>query len=143
MVKSIENMASYAELDKAIKDFNRISFLLPLKVRDQLRELEESFKKLKYQIDNFNKRFSDSGWIAYDSLNSQVIEKANELYETEGLPEAEEYLVEYYRTDIEDSLWILKNNSSEFAVRYELLKKAFQDHKEEGYLKCSNFLNNN
>lgn len=75
MVKSIENMASYAELDKAIKDFNRISFLLPLKVRDQLRELEESFKKLKYQIDNFNKRFSDSGWIAYDSLNSQVIEK--------------------------------------------------------------------
>ena len=37
-------MASYAELDKAIKDFNRISFLLPLKVRDQLRELEEIFR---------------------------------------------------------------------------------------------------
>lgn len=126
-------MASYATLDKTIKDFNRISFLLPLEARKQLKELEESFKKLKYQIDNFNKRFSDNGWIAYDSLNSQVIEKANELYETEGLGKAEEYLVEYYRTDIENSLWILKNNSSEFAVRYELLKKAFQDHKEERY----------
>lgn len=46
---------------------------------------------------------------------------------------AEQVLTTYYSSKVEDSLFFLKNNCEELLVRYNLILKAFEDHKEGRY----------
>ena len=50
-----------------------------------------------------------------------------------GLAEAEQVLINYYKSDVREITHWIKNGSEAFAVRYDLLKKFFEDHFAERY----------
>ena len=55
----------------------------------------------------------------------------------------EKVLITYYSSKVEDSLFLLKINCEELALRYNLILKAFEQHKEERYYaKCASIFNN-
>ena len=55
------------------------------------------------------------------------------VYDKNGEEAAEKVLIKYYSSKVEESLFFLKNNCEELLVRYNLILKAFEDHKEGRY----------
>lgn len=55
------------------------------------------------------------------------------MYDENGEEAAEKVLITYYSSSVEESLVYLKNNCEELLVRYNLILKAFEDHKEGRY----------
>ena len=58
---------------------------------------------------------------------------ANVAFEQGGLAEAEQVLINYYKSDVREITHWIKNSSEAFAVRYDLLKNFFEDHFAERY----------
>ncbi|WP_132242813.1 hypothetical protein [Marinisporobacter balticus] len=132
-MKKIENeMPSIQKFKNEIKGMKIVSFLGGREVRKQFQDVQKQFNNLLMQIELFNERFSDKGWIVYDSISLTLIEKANQVYDEKGIEEAEKVLTTYYSTEIEKNLFMLKN-CEELALRYNLILRAFEDHKEGRY----------
>ena len=104
------------------------------KLFPKLEKVFSDFSKLKDQAsillipDQFNEIFSQYGWIAYESMNLEVMKMAISLYGNEGLTIAEEYLADSYN---EETLkWGITrlNGHSEFLRRMRLVELAKQDY---------------
>jgi len=128
-----DNLVSANKLRKDIKAMKLLSLLLKPNMRSQITEMESQLNHMIHQIKLFNNRFSDSGWCAYDSMSLTLIEKANKAFETDGIDLAEKVLINYYQNDVKDTMHWLKYKSEEFAVRYDLLQKAFDEHFAKRY----------
>lgn len=86
--------------------------------------------------DKFNDTFSECGWIAYESMNLEVMKEAVSLAESEGFERAEIFLSEHYN---EETLkWgILRfNGNTEFRRRIRLVELAKADYLAERYHAC-------
>lgn len=125
-LKKIFKLASYFGLDNENlnEEFEKVD------------ELKKQFKKLRELPDNFNERFAEDGWIAYESLNMEIMQEAVSLANEEKTQEAQRLLVDYYnKENIEFFLTRLKG-IEEFKPRMELLYKALDDYVEERYHSC-------
>lgn len=133
-IKSIvDEIPSIKKMKDEIDDINILGFLAGDELKKKIRESEKKLNKLISQIELFNERFSDKGWIVYDKLSLTLIEEVNKVYDENGEEAAEKVLIEYYSSKVEESLYSLKNNCEELFVRYNLILKAFEDHKEGRY----------
>ncbi len=102
----------------------------------------ESFSEIKKQAiilqlpDKFNEIFSSQGWIAYESMNVEIMKKSIEVYESEGIEKAEIFLASSY--DSESLKWGIQwfNGHSEFRRRIRLANLAREDYLEERYHAC-------
>ena len=129
-IKSIvDEMSSIKKMKDEIKVMKGLGFLGGEKSKKQIREAENNIT----QIELFNEWFSDKGWIVYDKLSLTLIEEVNKVYDKNGEEAAEKVLIKYYSSKVEESLFFLKNNCEELLVRYNLILKAFEDHKEGRY----------
>ncbi len=99
----------------------------------QLRNLESKLKEMIIQVENFNDRFSDFGWCAYDSMSIDLIKNVNDEFEKNGFESAENILVDYYKSDVAEVVHWIKNSSKAFSDRYELLQLFFKNHFDETY----------
>lgn len=99
---------------------------------NQISDFEKQASLLMKSCEEFNKNFSENGWIAYELMKADIIIEANKIFKEKGLAEAEKTLINYYSNDIEGYLPFLKRNV-EFAIRYDLIKAAFEDHKNKKY----------
>lgn len=133
MNKLEKEMPSIKKLQDEIKSMKWIGLLGGKELKNSIKKSEEKFNICIEQINLFNTNFSDNGWIAYDILNFKLIQKVNIIFEKNGLDEAEKELIKYYTTEIENGLYILKMNSEELAIRYDLILKAYEDHKLKRY----------
>ncbi|MDO9041124.1 MAG: hypothetical protein Q7U64_02120 [Desulfocapsaceae bacterium] len=112
------------------------------KIFPKLDKVFSDFSKLKEQAsmllipDQFNHLFSQHGWIAYESMKLDVMKKAIDLCETEGLSKAEEYLATSY--DEETLKWgILRfNGNRDFRRRIRLIELAKEDYLSGRYHGC-------
>lgn len=128
-----DNLVSLSKLQSDIQSMKLLSVFLKREQRDQLKKMEDQVKDMILQVTSFNDRFSPYGWCAYDSMSSSLIRNANVAFEQGGLAEAEQVLINYYKSDVREITHWIKNSSEAFAVRYDLLKKFFEDHFAERY----------
>lgn len=86
--------------------------------------------------DLFNENFSSLGWIAYESLNVNIMRRAIETVEMVGHEEAEKFLADYY--DEETLKWGLLrfNGHPECRKRLRLLELAKDDYLSGRYHAC-------
>lgn len=127
-----KNLISLNQIEKQIEGFKLLVNLKP-ELKSELERLENQAKNMRNQIENFNDRFSDRGWCAYDSMNSKILEKANNVYEKNGIDAAEQVLIEYYQNEIKDVIMFLPSSSKAFSIRYDLIHQFFDDHFAKRY----------
>lgn len=123
-----DNLHSLNKLQNDIKTVGWFSWLLPKEKRQELKNIEKQLKNMSEMIDLFNTYFSDYGWCAYDSMSTTLIESANKAFETDGINAGEQVLLEYYKNDVKNIIHWLKVKAKPFMERYDLIRKAFDDH---------------
>ena len=105
----------------------------------KLMELKEQSKILLLP-DRFNEIFAASGWIAYESMSLEMMEKAIAEFDAYGLAVAEGYLVDSYDAEVL-RLGILRlNRLPEFQKRTRLVDLAKEDYLAERYHACTPLL---
>lgn len=136
--KIIDNPTS-AELIKQFEAFESLEALykaFPI-ARSLFPGMEQAFtefKKIKEQAeilkvpDRFNERFANLGFIAYESMNIEVMQEAIKIYDTDGKDAAEQYLADSYDADCLE--WGIRwfNSSPEFRRRIRLAELARVDY---------------
>ncbi|QWX85601.1 hypothetical protein H0I23_08160 [Cellulophaga sp. HaHaR_3_176] len=86
--------------------------------------------------DRFNSQFAKIGWIAHESMNSTLIEKAVDLAESGQKENAEIILAEHFTsTEIK---WLQHRFRvlPAFSIRFELIEQAYKDTLEERFKSC-------
>src|SRR5690554_1258548 len=126
-----DNLISMKKIKTDIKSMKLFSLFMNSEQKNQLKRMEKELSNMEEQIELFNSRFSDSGWCAYDSMDYSLIKKSNEAYEKEDLIKAETVLLDYYKNDVNEIIHWLKASSDESMIRYNMIKKAFEDHFNE------------
>lgn len=130
-INAIEGLASLS------RNFPCLSELLP--------NLDQSFGDLakirmlaeKAKVpDQFNERFSCLGWIAYESMNMDVMKSAISIYDSDGHEAAENYLADFYdKKFIDFNIRRFKGNY-QFRRRIRLAELAKEDYLEGRYHAC-------
>lgn len=145
--KRIIDNPSYADLLRQIRAFESFESLykaIPFAGRlfPKLDEIFSSFSEIKKQAeileipDRFNEVFSKFGWIAYESMNLDVMKKSITCYESKGIEEAELYLVESYDEGTLKFGIMRFNGNIEFRRRIRLASLAKEDYLEKRYHAC-------
>jgi len=146
--KKIKDTPTCAELlnnTKGVEALSKaVSFFKKIGIKND--KISEAFKKapdlcqktdeLVNMPDRFNEHFSKSGWVAYESLNAELMKEAVCLAEDGKFDEANNLLVEYYN---EETLkWGLTRMKGveEYRPRYELAEKAKEDYLAGRYHAC-------
>lgn len=110
----------FPKMDQAFKDF---------------AEIKKQAEILKVP-DQFNELFSSLGWIAYESMNIEIMRSATSIFDSEGKDAAEQFLVDSY--DEECLEWGVRwfNGHPEFRRRIRLAKLAREDYLAGRYHAC-------
>lgn len=136
----ISDNPSYTELLNQVKGMKLLLNLLPIsnmELRNKLSDIEKQINDIRFTPDRFNQYYSELGWIAYESMNSDLMRNAVRLAEDNKREEGEQLLLEYYANNdsIRYLLTRLKNHTG-FTKRYELLLKAYDDYKSGRFHGC-------
>ena len=136
----ISDNPSYIELLNQVKGMKLLLNLLPInnvELRHKISDIEKQINDIRFTPDRFNHYYSELGWIAYESMNSDLMRNAVRLAEDNKREEGEQLLLEYYANNdsIRYLLTRLKNHPG-FTKRYELLLKAYDDYKNERFHGC-------
>jgi hypothetical protein len=135
--KTHNNFKGAHTIGKIIKVFNFFG------IKD--KGLNEAFAKLPKLNDvenlislpdRFNSQFAEIGWIAHESMNSTLIEKAVDLAESGQNTKAEKILSEHFTsTEIK---WLQHRFRvlPAFSIRFELIEQAYKDTLEERFHSC-------
>lgn len=149
--KKIIDNSSSAELLKQIQAFESLEALykaIPF-VRKLFPGLEKKFadfEELKKQLyilripDRFNECFASLGWIAYESMNLEVMKDAISIYELQGEEHAEIYLADSYNEDCLKFNIQRFNGNKEFKKRVRLSQLAKDDYLAGRYHACTPLL---
>lgn len=98
-----------------------------------LPDIKKQLEILSKSPDKFNDYFSSRGWIAHESMNSDLMLSSIELAEKGFIDVAEKELIDYYASDKIE--WLLPQLKSidAFKIRYKLLRFAYEDTITERY----------
>lgn len=146
--KKIADNKSFAKLSKemqGMKSLLTVASFLPkfmtknmdipnLKV--QLEEISNSSNALVSSLDKFNECFAKSGWIAYESLNTNTIQGAIQIFENDGIENAEEFLANSYDENTLKFGLMRFHGHRVLSKRIRLLELAKEDYLAERYHAC-------
>ena len=111
-----KNLVTINKLKRDIEHMKLISTFATPKQKKQVEEIAKELDETIMQIDKFNVRFSDAGWCAYDSMNSDLIRKCNAELEKNGFESAERILIDYYKTDAKEIIYWIKTAQKHFQI---------------------------
>jgi hypothetical protein len=105
------------------------------KTFDDFSEIKKQAEILRVP-DQFNDRFVSLGWIAYESMNMEVMQSAISIYDSDGKEAAELFLANSY--DEQCLEWGIRwfNGSPEFRRRIRLAELAKEDYLAGRYHAC-------
>jgi len=144
--KIIDNPTSKEMLEQfqAFDGFEALYRAIPFsrKLFPNANSVFKSFSEIKEQAtilqlpDKFNEIFSSQGWIAYESMNAEIMKKSIYIYESEGIEKAEIFLASSY--DSETLKWGVQwfNGHPEFRRRIRLANLAREDYLAARYHAC-------
>lgn len=101
-----------------------------------LPDIQKQFELVSKSPDKFNAHFSKKGWIAHESMNSDLMQTCIELAEKGQLDLAEAELINYYSSDKLQWMKGWLRGTKEFAIRYALIHAAYEDTIAERYHAC-------
>jgi hypothetical protein len=141
----ISDNPSYAKLRTDVVGFSMLGRIIKIfsffgsknsELKNALSKLPELKKQTEQFLqlpDKFNEHFSKSGWIAHESMNAPLMEKVTDLADESNFEQAENELAFYFTSPQID--WLLNRfkTSPELALRYKLIKLAYQDTLEKRY----------
>lgn len=148
MNRKISDNESYKKLREEMQGFESISkiyrFAKLFGFKDekleesfkQLPEFKEKLKMLSEAPDLFNSFYAEKGWIAHESMNSDLMDECIKLAKENKIDEGENKLIEYFKS--EDLKWLIAGlkHIDAFKIRYSLLLKTYEDYKSERYYSC-------
>lgn len=134
----LKNAQGVDALSKVVGFFEKLG-IKNKKISEALKQVPNLVSKTQELVgmpDRFNERFSKIGWIAYESLNFELMSKAVNLADEGKFEEANELIVEHYN---EDTLkWGLTSMKGleEYRIRDHLAQKAKEDYLKGRYHAC-------
>lgn len=123
-----ENLHSYNKLKKTAKGLELLTSLIFKSKNKDVKDINREIEKLERLISLFQHYFSDLGWCLYDSINVSLMQEAIAKFEAEGIDAGEKVLLQYYKSDVKDELFLITYKAKPFSDRYNLIQKAFEDH---------------
>ena len=134
----IKNVQGMDALSKVVAFFEKLG-IKNIKISEafnQVPDLVSKTQKLVNMPDRFNEHFSKIGWVAYESLNFELMSKAVNLADEAKFEEANELIVEHYNEDtLKWGLTFMKA-VEEYFPRYDLAQKAKEDYLAGRYHAC-------
>ena len=145
----IKNIPRYKKLEnniegaKALQKLFNFAHLFGYKNKEiekvfaNFNDLEKQTISLINLPDIFNEKFGDIGWIAFESMDSILMEEAISIAKKKDLESAEIYLADYYT---EEKLnWKLKQflTLPEFEARYDLFELTIKEDRKSTRLNSS------
>lgn len=141
----IENNPSYKKFKKdlegaeAIKNVAKVFSFFGLKNKaldeafSTLPDMKEQLKLLSQSPDKFNDHYAQRGWIAHESMNSDLMLTSIELADKGLIDFAEQELINYYSSD--KMKWLLHQlkGIEAFSNRYNFFLLAYEDTLAERY----------
>lgn len=142
--KKIQDIPSIAKITSQMESIEALYKISPvLKIfSPKISKAFESFPEIKNQAkifevpDKFNERFSELGWVAYESMNLEVMREAIAKYDTEGVKVAEQFLTDSYDADCLKWGILRFQGNQEFQRRIRLIELAKDDYLAERYHAC-------
>ncbi len=143
--EKISDLPSYSKINNEAKEYFILGKIIKIltffgskngevkKALSKLPELKKQTELIIFMPDKFNGYYSCSGWIAHESMNFPLMERAV-LYASEGnMTKGEEELSDYFIS--QDIDWLVRGlkNLPEFAIRFKLIKLAYKDTIEKRY----------
>lgn len=142
----IKDNPTYAELNRELKTakaiYRLIKFLESIGIKNRklseafagISELADESQRLSNVPDKFNKHYSKRGWVAFESINAELMEKAVEAAERGRTEEGEALLIEYFsdKDHLTSLLWMMSGIPA-FRLRRDLTEKALSDFIEGRY----------
>jgi len=134
ILQLIETAGSIESLYRSVP-FLKLVFPGFKETAEKLAELQEQAKDMLVP-DQFNDLFSSVGWIAYESMNLQIMKDAITIHEGDGLEAAEVFLAESYDSkNLKCGIqWF--NGHPEFRKRIRLAELARDDYLQGRYHAC-------
>ncbi len=135
----IENNPSYQKFKKdldgaeAIHKIAKFFSFLGLKDKDlndafgNLPEMRKQLELLSKSPDKFNDHFAKKGWIAHESMNSDLMLTSIELADKGLIDVAEQELINYYSSDKMQWLLYQLKGIQAFSIRYKFFLLAYED----------------
>lgn len=145
--EKIANLPSYKKAHNDFKGAHTIGKIIKLfnffGIKDKgLNDAFAELPKLKdveniiSLPDRFNSQFANIGWIAHESMNPTLLEKAVDLAESGQKEKAEKILSEYFTSTEINWLQHRFRVLPAFSIRLDLIEKAYKDTLEERFHSC-------
>lgn len=138
--KKIRENPSYVKMTEELKGIELVakgvSFLGKLGLINeetlehigQIPKMKKDLEEHRNMPDSFNEHFSELGWVAYESMNMDLMRNAVELADKGSVGEAEDMLVEYFDEKNLEVMLTRMHALEEYLPRKELLNMAKEDY---------------
>lgn len=103
------------------------------KLSSQIKKIETELITLSTLPDRFNKIFKETGWVAYESLNIEIMERSIEISKNESVSAGEDFLTKYY-TNKEQTNFLCTKAEANLGERAAMFKIAIEDHFNRRYV---------
>ncbi|MFZ2070322.1 MAG: hypothetical protein WAV32_01700 [Halobacteriota archaeon] len=134
----LNNTKNFKALSKVVSFFEKIG-IKNEKISEAVKKFPDLYQKIEELVnmpDRFNEHFSKSGWVAYESLNFEIMKEAVSLADEGKFDEANNLLVEHYNEEtLKWGLTFMKG-VEEYRPRYDLAEKAKEDYLAGRYHAC-------
>lgn len=99
---------------------------------EETLNIERSAKELSSLPIKYNDLFLEYGWMAHESLNTEIMKKAIKVFESEGLETAEIYIMNNYEDMLKENLKFVLMPSVLYR-RKRLIELSVKDYMEGRY----------
>lgn len=136
LTKDAHDLRQFQKGWKYLKPFAKLIGINTSAIDESLNKMDEvvaEIDEFANLLDQFNDLFSDRGWICFDLLNIDVIKTAVTLAGSDGIEQAESFLIDHFSPEWVKSKLLYLEHLKGFDSRYPLIEKAYEDYEAGRY----------